>query len=149
MVGLRGPPTYGVVITVWAYDSADTPEEPTLDPAKALRDQERLLASEYGASRPPHALGGEDLECDDPRDARHWVAVYSELVTFAHGLIEEHSPGWLADRSCDPLRLPESVRAMTLHARVLELHLAYWTDRLRRLGGVRGPRGDEGGGQGS
>lgn len=105
-----------------------------MDPAKVLRDQERLLAREYGASHAPHPLGGEDLECDDPRDARHWVRVYTELVEFVHGLIEEQSSRRIDDPNLNPGRLPAAMRAMTLQARVLELHLAYWTERLRRYG---------------
>lgn len=127
-------------------------EELTLDAAKVLRDQERDLAMEYGASRPPHPLlGGEDLECDDPRDARHWIGVYTELVQFMRALIEEQSSGSLDDPTLEPRRLPAGVRAMTLQARVLELHLSYWTERLRRSDGVDDSPGggQEGGGQGS
>lgn len=126
-------------------------EEWTLDPAKVLRNQELRLAREYGASQPPRPLlGGEDLECDDPRDARHWVRVYTELAQFMHALIEEQSPGLLDDPTPEPRSLPAGVRAMTLQARVLELHLSYWTERLRRSGGVDGSPGggEEGGGHG-
>ena len=106
-----------------------------MDPAEVLRDRERLLAIEYGASHPPHSLSGEDLECDDPRDARHWIRVYTELVEFAHGLAQDGS----SERDDDAPEvgyLHRDARAMTLQVRVLELHLAYWTDRLRRLGPV-------------
>ena len=78
---------------------------------------------EYGASRPPSSLGGEDLECDDPRDARHWIGVYTELLGFVHELMQHQSSE----------RGESEMRAMTLQARVIELHLAFWTDRLRRL----------------
>lgn len=105
-----------------------------MDPAEVLRDRERVLALEYGASHPPHALSGEDLECEDPRDARHWVRVYSELVDFVHSLAQNESPEPVDGEAQDAGSLPPDVRAMTLQVRVLELHLAYWTERLRRLG---------------
>lgn len=113
-----------------------------MDPAKVLRDQERLLAMEYGATHTPHPLGGEDLDCEDPRDASHWVRVYSELVEFMEGLLEEQRARAIddpADPALQADQLPAAMRAMTLQARVLELHLAYWTQRLARLGGGSDP----------
>lgn len=106
-----------------------------MDPAEVLRDQERLLATEYGASHPPASLGGEDLYCEDVRDARHWVRVYTELVEFVQGLIEGQSSAPARSAGLEPTCTPAALRAMTLQRRVLELHLAYWTEQLRRLGG--------------
>lgn len=118
-------------------------KELMVDPAKVLRDQERLLAIEYGASHPPASLGGEDLDCRDPRDARHWVRVYTELVEFIHGLMEGQPPEPIEE----PGRVPPGARAMALQASVLELHLAFWTDRLRRLATGDDLGGGDSGGQ--
>ncbi|MBO0702180.1 MAG: hypothetical protein J2P38_04555 [Candidatus Dormibacteraeota bacterium] len=104
-----------------------------MDPAQALRDRERRLALQFGASQPPRALSGEDLECCDPRDARHWVGVYSELVEFMHGLLDCPPTGCAGDPAHTPDKVPDHLRAMTLQVSVLELHLAFWKDRLRRL----------------
>lgn len=117
-----------------------------MDPAKVLRDQERLLAMEYGANLPSRPLGGEDLECDDPSDAKHWVQVYAELAEFMRALVQEQSPARLDDPTREPRPLPADVRAMMLQVRVLELHLSYWTERLRRFGETDdSPGGEEGG----
>lgn len=106
-----------------------------MDPAEVLRDSERDLATRFGVSHPPHALSGEDLDCSDPRDARHWVGVYTELFDFVHGLLDLSCPEDLDESPPSPDQLPDNVRAMMLQVRVLQLHLAYWTDRLRRLSG--------------
>jgi hypothetical protein len=92
-----------------------------MDP-QALRDQERRLAAEYGVAELPKACVGEDLQCDDPEDVEYWACVYSELVDFAHRVLESAS------------RWPPTVQdTVLLHVKFRELHLAYWTDRLREI----------------
>lgn len=99
---------------------------------EVLRQRERLLAVQYGVDHPPKGLDGEDLECDDLADAEHWVKVYTELADFTRSLLESASPGAPAghpgsDRSSGDLT------ALMLAARVHELHLAYWVNRLNGL----------------
>ena len=90
--------------------------------AGTLRDQERLLAAEYGVSELPKPCLGEDLQCDDPDLVEHWACVYSELADFAYHVLENAS------------RWSPTVRStVSLHARFRELRLAYWTDRLRQI----------------
>lgn len=100
-----------------------------------LRQKERLLALEYGAEEPPRRLAEEDLECDDRADVEHWVKVYTELVDFTRSLLDvASSPG--ASDAGSPVsgRGPNDLRSLMLQARVQELHLRYWTDRLNHLG---------------
>jgi hypothetical protein len=92
-----------------------------VDPVEVLQDQERLLAAEYGVTEPPRACAGENLRCDDPEEIRHWAIVYTELVDFTHRVLA--APGWS----------PTIQRTVALHATFRELHLAYWTDRLRQI----------------
>jgi hypothetical protein len=108
-------------------------KEGPVDPAERLRERERRLLSKYGGTHPPRSFDGENLQSEDPRDAEHWVGVYTELVQFIHTLIEsaaEASPGHATP---EPGRQTNGVRGMRLQAQVLELHLAFWTDRLNRL----------------
>lgn len=97
-----------------------------MDPAQLLRERERQLIAEYPASHPPQAFDGEDLQCEDSATVEHWVGVYTELVDFVHSLVKPSSPD-------HPPQAPPAPRAIELQARILELHLAYWTDRLNRL----------------
>lgn len=106
-----------------------------MDPAELLREQEGRLVAEYRASHPPRAFDGEDLQSEDLATAEHWVGVYTELVDFVHSL-PSLSPG---DPDQSPVGTPRIPPAIDLQARVLELHLAYWTDRLRRLRNGPGP----------
>lgn len=102
---------------------------------KTLRQTEYVLALQYGAEGPPKRLAGEDLECDDRADVEHWVKVYTELVDFTRSLLDvASSPG--ASDAGNPAsgRGPSDRRALKLQARVQELHLRYWTDRLNHLG---------------
>lgn len=89
---------------------------------EALRDQERLLAAEYGVVQLPKPCVGEELGCDDPEAVEHWAYVYSELADFAHRVLDSAS-GWS----------PTVQRTVSLYARFRDLRLAYWTDRLRDL----------------
>ncbi|MBO0743909.1 MAG: hypothetical protein J2P43_02735 [Candidatus Dormibacteraeota bacterium] len=101
-----------------------------MDPAQLLRERERRLAAEYRASHPPRAFDGEDLQCQDLETAEHWVGVYTELVDFVHSLV---TPLSLEHPSRAPGEPSPTQRAIELQAGLLELHLAYWTDRLDRL----------------
>lgn len=98
-----------------------------------LRHTEHLLALEYGAEAPPKRLAEEDLECDSVADVEHWVKVYTELVDFTRSLLDAASAGGSGARGPVSRRGPDDLRALTLQARVQELHLGYWTERLSRL----------------
>jgi hypothetical protein len=106
-------------------------KEVLVDPADRLRERERRLVTKYGGDHPPKSFDGEDLQSEDPADAEHWVGVYSELVQFMHSLIEAASQA-----SPDQAPPGNGLRGLRLQAQVLELHLAYWTDRLNGLSGI-------------
>lgn len=89
---------------------------------EALRDQERLLAAEYGGADLPKPCVGEDLQSTDPEEVKHWTYVYSELADFAHRVLES-ALTWS----------PTVQRTVSLTARFRDLRLAYWTDRLRQI----------------
>lgn len=107
-----------------------------MDPAQLLRERERRLVAEYPASHPPKAFDGEDLKSEDPRTVEHWVAVYSELVDFVHSIV---GPGCHEGPAAASGGTPDSLPAIELEARVLELHLAYWNDRRAGLRRDPGP----------
>lgn len=98
-----------------------------------LRHRERLLAVQYGAEYPPKGPDGEDLECDDVADVEHWVKVYTELVDFTRGLLADASPPAPAEGHPARGEAGSHMRALTLLARVQELHLIYWVSRLDQL----------------
>lgn len=99
-----------------------------------LRETERLLAVEYGAERLPKLLDAWDLECEDLADVEHWVKVYTELADFTRGLLETcSSSGPPAAGSPVSDQAPSDPRALMLQARLQELHLSYWVERLHRL----------------
>lgn len=98
-----------------------------MEPARVLREQQRLLAAEYGVGEPP-PVEGEDLESDGMDDAEHWIDVYSELVEYTRNVLESASR-----RS--PGAPPHDLRLLMLQAQVQELHLTYWVNRLNRLRG--------------
>lgn len=99
-----------------------------------LQQTERLLALQYGADGPPKRLDDEDLQCDDMADVEHWVRVYTELVDFTRSLLDAaSSPGASGAGGRIQGRSPSELRALMLQARVQELHLTYWTERLKHL----------------
>jgi hypothetical protein len=89
--------------------------------AAELQEGERSLAAEYGAEAPPSCPDEQDLRSNDLRDIEHWARVYTELEDFGHTLRD------IASRAS-----PDQRRAMTLQAKIQELHRAFWTDRLTR-----------------
>lgn len=100
-----------------------------MDPVQVLRERERLFAIRYGADRPPRVPDGDtDLRSEDVEDAEHWMRVYGELVEFLHGLGGSGSETPRAGQ--DRVGI---LRAMRLEVKVYELHLAFWTDQLKRL----------------
>lgn len=103
-----------------------------MDTGEMVRERERLLAIQYGAEEMPKRLVGEDLECDDPADVEHWVEIYTELVGFTHSLLEAATQEGSVFGDCVSDRAPD-LRALTLRARVQELHLNYWLERLNRI----------------
>lgn len=121
---------HAIVAARAAYGTASARRRVTMD-ADALREQERLLAAEYGTSELPKPCAGEDLRCDDAEDIEHWACVYSELADFAHRVLEGAST-WS----------PNVQRTVSLNARFRDLRLAYWTDRLNRVRGEDGPDRD-------
>lgn len=107
---------------------------------EVLRYRERLLAVEYGAAGPPKGLDGEDFECTDVADVEHWVKVYTELVEFTRGLLDA-PPGPSGAGDLGSSQGHCDLRALALQARVQELHLCYWVNRLDQLRNGSGPEG--------
>lgn len=108
-----------------------------MDPARVLREQQRLLAAETGVGEPP-PLEGEDLDSGDIADIEHWVDVYSALVTFTRSLLESASAESPDGVDPAPDQTPYDLRVLMLQAQVQELHLTYWVNRLNRLRGHAG-----------
>lgn len=103
-----------------------------MEPARVLREQQHLLAVEFGAGDPGF-VEGENLESDDIADAEHWVDVYSELVDLTRSLLESASTGSPGAAGPTPEEASTDLRALMLQAQIRELHLTYWVNRLNRL----------------
>ncbi|MBO0702193.1 MAG: hypothetical protein J2P38_04620 [Candidatus Dormibacteraeota bacterium] len=111
-----------------------TAEDVIVSPADTLRETERRLAAQYGAGKVPKLLDAEDLECEDTADVEHWVEVYTELLDFTRSLMETASSSRTSaasDRASE--QASSDLRALAYRARVQELHLTYWSDRLQAL----------------
>ena len=96
----------------------------------------RLAASVPPAD--PDLISGEIPDRGDFHDARHWIAVYRELTSFAQRTLDrlraEDEPGQgltLSPGDADQ-------RALESHLRRLRSRLDYWEGRLRELRGARG-----------
>lgn len=81
-------------------------------------------------------LPGEMPNSDDPEDARQWVTIYRELVTFA-----ERSLSRLRTEAANghPVRAAHSdadARWMEAHLGRLRTRLEYWEQRFWRLAGL-------------
>ena len=101
-----------------------------MEHARVLREQQRLLAAEYGVGE-PRPVEGEDLESDGIAEVLHWVEVYSELAEYTRSRLESAS----AAATEVPDRAPTDLRMLMLQAQIQELHLTYWVNRLNRLRG--------------
>ena len=74
----------------------------------------------------PYLLPGEVPETRDLEDARQWVSIYRELVTFSERTLNRlHSGGGDADE-----------RVMETHLRRLQSRLEFWERRLWDLAGL-------------
>lgn len=109
-----------------------------MEPVHVLREQQRLLAAEYGVGEPP-PLDGEDLESADIADVEHWIDVYSELVELTRTLLASAATGPPGAGPPKPGQVPEDLRFLMLQAQVQELHLTYWVNLLNRLRSKSGP----------
>jgi hypothetical protein len=72
-----------------------------------------MLVQEEGVGGATQLLPGELLTSDDPEDAAHWVAVYSELAFMLRSLPERTTVDGTVER--------------------YERRLAFWRERLRQL----------------
>lgn len=100
-----------------------------------LRQRDRLLhlQAELQSDRAkPRDLEGEDLESPYPGDAEHWVAVYEELCRFKRFLLASiRQESESVDRAAKA-ELSRDDRALSVELERLELHLAFWQERLRQ-----------------
>lgn len=103
-----------------------------MESARVLREQERLLAAEYGLDE-PRTVEGEDLESVDIADVEHWIDVYSRLVELTRTLLEARSAEPSSAGSATSERASDDLRGLMLQAQLQELHLTYWVNRLNRL----------------
>jgi Transcriptional regulatory protein, C terminal len=74
-----------------------------------------------------YLLPGEVPETRDPEDARQWVSIYRELVTFSERTLGRLRNGGGGDAD---------ERVMETHRRRLESRLEYWERRLWDLAGL-------------
>lgn len=109
---------------------------------ESLPEKEPPLVVRYGVDHCPIRFDGEDLECEDLVEVRHWVAVYTELLEFTRSVLVASAPEASVggDLASDPASAGR--RALMLQAQVQELHLRHWTGRLQRLCGEAGTGGD-------
>jgi hypothetical protein len=80
-------------------------------------------------------LEGEDPSTHEREDARHWRDVYSELAAFKEqvlGTVIEFEERTARDASREIARTDRV--AMEAELRRFRRRLAFWTDRLARLG---------------
>jgi len=109
-------------------DMNDGPSEPGLGvgppPEVAEKAADKAVAEE-------RLLPGEEPSSSDPEDACHWIAVYSELLTFKRGILER-STDEAAAMSQPAKREVESTDLVVLRAEAarLERRLSFWQNRL-------------------
>lgn len=80
-------------------------------------------------------LPGEDPDSRDLADARHWVAIYSQLQQVKHSLIatlHELMEGKAAEAQAELERA--DVRLLELQVARFERRLAFWQQRLAQPG---------------
>lgn len=104
-----------------------------VDDFRRQRDRLLHLQAELQSDRAkPRDLGGEDLESSHPGDAEHWVAVYQELCRFKRFLLASlRQERESMDRAARE-ELSRDDRALSVELERLELHLAFWQERLRQ-----------------
>ncbi|MEO6795382.1 MAG: hypothetical protein ABI401_13400 [Candidatus Dormibacter sp.] len=83
-----------------------------------IRDTENIR----WASDPSRLLPGEEPESLFADDARHWIAVYSELLSFNRQLAEGIT-----------VRQEDDLPLMQAHIERMNGRLDYWQDRLDNL----------------
>lgn len=93
-------------------------------PEKAEKAANKAVAEE-------RLLPGEEPSSSDPEDAIHWIAVYSELLTFKRGILEQ-STDEAAAMSPAAKGEVESTDLVVLRAEAarLERRLSFWQNRL-------------------
>jgi len=93
-------------------------------PEVAEKAADRAVAEE-------RLLPGEEPSSSDTEDASHWIAVYSELLTFKRGILER-STDEAAAMSQVAKREVESTDLVVLSAEAarLERRLSFWQNRL-------------------
>jgi DNA-binding response OmpR family regulator len=81
-----------------------------------------------------YLIQGEFPDTDDPEDARQWVTIYRELLTFAERTLNRirTRPGGLrGSRGLDP-----DQRWLEAHAGRLQVRLDFWERRVWELAGL-------------
>ncbi len=105
-----------------------------MEPEELLRQSEDLVRRQVEAEGPNHRIGqlqpGEDPTSQDPEDAKHWGAVYRELVEFKGQLVDEIEER--IERSAHPpvgKELAHDRNLLTMELQRLKIHLAFWEER--------------------
>ena len=87
------------------------------------------------ATAEPYLIPGELPTSDDPEDARQWLTIYRELVSFAERTLtrlrRDPWDGQIAGSASDA-----DQRWMEMHLRRLESRLDFWEHRLWGLAGL-------------
>jgi len=106
------------------------------DADTAASHSERM--AELGGDR-SRLLRGEDPQTGYPDDARHWIAVYRELLDFKQDMlrtIDEHVPQ-ISDSAREEV-LGTDVPVMQAEAARFVDRLSFWEGRLQELEKGRG-----------
>lgn len=106
-----------------------------MDREEFIRKSEALgrRQEELGGRRTriDHMQPGEDPDCALPEEAAHWTAVYGELIKFKREILAGVDRKTKA--ASDPAVGDELVQDRDIlqsELERLELHLAYWSERL-------------------
>lgn len=85
---------------------------------------------EHRCDQPPTGIHAKALLCEDGLDAEDLVAVYAELSDFMRSLLEPWAPGAFEPAGDLADQLPDHLRSVAMRIKLVDLRLAYWTDRL-------------------
>ncbi len=113
---------------------------PEQDDDRSLPRFTRQMAALGGD--PHRMLRGENPDTPYADDARHWIAVYRELLGFKQDLLRtlRSNLGAASEEASQEL-LETDIPMMEAEAARFEHRIAFWEGRLRELGGGAGSSG--------
>lgn len=93
-------------------------------------------ATVVGPQTDLYLIPGELPTSDDPEDARQWVTIYRELVTFAERTLKRLRQEAEKDRASATGSNDADQRWMETHLRRLQSRLEFWEQRFWELAGL-------------